>query len=235
MQRSDFLNACSAIAATTLAGAAPASAIAGIKVPDTALAREATSAALAAEPVEIFNHSLRSFLFAELIARAKGLTHDGEAVYVAAILHDAGLSPAHMSESERFEVDGANFARGLLQRFGVTGPRADLVWDAISLHDSGGIARWKAPEVMLVNAGVAADFGGYLGLLQRDDVRAVLSAAPRTRFVPVFLDAVAAVAKRKPNATGNCFVTDVAYRMVPGFHLENFCDAVKTDPFAGYA
>jgi hypothetical protein len=234
MQRPDFINACSAIGAAALIGAAPASTVAGIKIPDTPLAKEATSVALAAEPVEIFNHSLRTFLFAELIARAKGVSHDGEAVYVAAILHDTGLAPAHMSDSERFEVDGANLSRRLLERHGVAGPRADLVWDAISLHDSGGIARWKAPEVMLVNAGVAADFGGHLDLMQRDDVRAVLSAAPRTQFIPVFLDAVAVVAKRKPNATGNCFVTDVAYRMVPGFHLENFCDAVKADPFADY-
>jgi hypothetical protein len=29
-------------------------------------------------------------------------------------------------------------------------------------------------------------------------------------------------------------VTDVAVRMVPGFHLENFCDEVKEDPFADY-
>jgi hypothetical protein len=88
---------------------------------------------------------------------------------------------------------------------------------------------------MLVNAGVSADFGGYLDLMQRGDVVAVLARAPRTRFIPVFLEAVAGVAKRKPHATGNCFVTDVAYRMVPGFHLENFCDAVREDPFAAFS
>ncbi len=112
--------------------------------------------------------------------------------------------------------------------------RARLIWDAIALHDQGGIARWKAPEVMLVNAGVSADFGAYLQLMNRDNIIAILSTAPRTDFVPVFLDAVAAVARRKPQATGNCFVTDVGYRMVPGFHLENFCDAVLEDPFAAY-
>jgi hypothetical protein len=70
--------------------------------------------------------------------------------------------------------------------------------------------------------------------MQRNDVVAVLTTAPRNGFIPVFLDVVASVARRKPQATGGCFVTDVAYRMVPGFHLENFCDAVKQDPFAGY-
>jgi hypothetical protein len=28
---------------------------------------------------------------------------------------------------------------------------------------------------------------------------------------------------------------DVGYRMVPGFHLENFVDEVRDDPFAAYA
>jgi hypothetical protein len=71
MQRSDFLTTCSAIVATTLVGEAPPAAIAGIAIPDTPLAKEATAIARAALPPEIFNHSLRTFLFAELIAGAK--------------------------------------------------------------------------------------------------------------------------------------------------------------------
>ncbi len=234
MQRGDFLNSWAAVAGTPFLASAPPPAVGGIAIPDTRLARDATSVARTSEPPEIFNHSLRTYFFAELIATAKKLAHDAEAVYVAAILHDTGLSPAHMSANDRFEVDGANLSRAVLRRNGVAGARADLVWDAISLHDAGDIARWKAAEVMLVNAGVSADFGASLELLQRADVIAVLAAAPRTNFIPVFLNAVAAVARRKPRATGNCFVTDVAYRMVPGFHLANFCDEVKEDPFAGY-
>lgn len=234
MHRAEFLNACCAIASTAVAGTAPRT-IAGLEIPDTPLAKEATETARASEPAEIFNHSLRTFLFAELIAKSKALSHDVEAVYVAAILHDTGLTPAHMSRSQRFEVDGANLARKVLASHGVSGSRADLIWDAISLHDQGDIARWKATEVTLVNAGVAADFGAYLGAMARGDVIAVLHAAPRDGFIAVFLDAVANVAKAKPQATGNSFVTDVGYRMVPGFHLVNFCDAVKGDPFAAYA
>ncbi|HEX3369298.1 MAG TPA: HD domain-containing protein [Candidatus Cybelea sp.] len=234
MNRSEFLNACCAVAAITPAQGLPKS-IAGVAIVDTPLALEATTTALAAEPPEIFNHSLRTFLFAELIARAKKIEHDAESVYVASILHDAGLSATYASPSYRFEVDGANLARGLAKRHGIPATRAETIWDAIALHDQGGLARWKSSEVVLVNAGVSADFGASLGALARDDVLAVLKAAPRTNFVPAFLQAVAAVAQRKPQATGNCFVVDVGYRMVPGFHLENFCDEVKTDPFAGYA
>jgi hypothetical protein len=235
MDRSDFLQGMTVIAATVPIGAgaaSPARSVAGITVPDSPLARDATAEAKGSLPPEIFNHSLRTFLFAELVSKAQKIDHDVEAVYVASILHDTGLSTAHMSDRNRFEVDGANLARDILEKHGVTGQRADVVWDAIALHDSS-LARWKGPEVRLVSSGVNVDFGAFLDVLDKADIRGVLGAAPRTNFVPVFLNAVAAVAKKKPNATGNCFVTDVGYRMVPGFHLDNFVDSVTSeDPFA---
>jgi hypothetical protein len=236
MHRSHFLGAAAAVAVapSPLARPAAAATIAGISVPDTALAREAAALASSAEPREIFNHSLRVFYFAELLAKALKVDHDPELVYVAAILHDTGLSPKYMSPSERFEVDGANLSRRLLERHAVTERRADLVWDAISLHDQSGIARWKQPEVMLVSAGVGADFGAHLSSLSQRDVAAVLEAVPRNGFVPALLNAVAEFAKQKPGATGNSWVTDVAYRMVPGFHLDNFVDETRDDPFSTY-
>ncbi|MDB5069960.1 MAG: phosphohydrolase [Candidatus Eremiobacteraeota bacterium] len=235
MDRSDFLQGITVIAATvplSAAAATPPRSVAGIGIPDSPLARDATAAARESLPPEIFNHSLRTFLFAELVSKAKKVDHDVEAVYVASILHDTGLANAHMSAGNRFEVDGANLAREILMMHGITGERAEVVWDAIALHDSS-LARWKGPEVRLVSSGVNADFGAFLNDLDHADVRSVLAAAPRTNFIPAFLNAVAAVAKKKPNATGNCFVTDVAYRMVPGFHLSNFVDDVRSeDPFA---
>jgi hypothetical protein len=235
MHRSYFLASLTAIAATgPLRAAETPSSVAGIAIPQTPLARAAAQIASSAEPPEIYAHSLRTFLFAELLANARGIRHDAELVYVASILHDTGLTRRYMTESERFEVDGANVALALLRDHGVAGERAGLVWDAVALHDQGGIAKWKAPEIALVNIGVVADFGGQLSALKRSDVIDVLAAAPRDNFIPVFLGAVAAFCKSKPNATGNSWVTDVAHRMVPGFHLDNFVDDVQEDPFASY-
>ena len=236
MHRSDFLNSMWTVAAAvpfTMDVAATQRTIAGIRIPDTALARDARDVAFNSEPVEIYNHSLRTFLFAELIAQTQRIDHDVEAVYVASILHDTGLSGKYMSAHNRFEIDGANVSRDVLTRHGVTGARADTIWDAICFHDSS-IAQWKGDVPKLVSDGVGADFGAFLETLHRDAIIAVLQAAPRTNFVPVFLNAVAEIGRRKPNATGTCFVTDVAYRMVPNFSLPNFCDEVKDDPFAQY-
>ncbi len=209
--------------------------IAGISVPDSALAREATDIARGALPAEIFNHSLRTYLFAELVAAAKKIDHDAELVYVASILHDTGMAARYMSDQRPFEVDGAFVARDLLEKHGVTADRAAAAWDAVALHDNGAIAAHKQPEVRLVSAGVGADFGAYLDLIPREQIVDILRAAPRTNFIDVFLDATAAVAKRKPQASAHSFVADVGYRKVPGFSLPNFCDEVKDDPFAAYS
>jgi hypothetical protein len=236
MQRADFLSSVFALAAAMpVAAAAPTQwkTVAGIKVPDTALARAATGLASAAQPVEIFNHSLRTYLFAELIAAATNLAHDAELVYVASILHDTGLSPQHMSPSFPFEVDGANVAADLLTKNGVAPERVATAWDAIALHDNSGIAVHKQNEVRLVNAGVGADFGAYSDLITRDQIDAIFAAAPRKDFINVFLDAAAAVARSKPQSTAHSFVADVGYCKVHGFKLPSFCDEVKDDPYAG--
>jgi HD domain-containing protein len=236
MDRSSFLNAMLAAAAVA-PGASPtmkpSKQVAGVAVPDTKLAIEATDIAKAALPPEIFNHSLRTYLFAELIAAAKKIDHDSELVYVASILHDTGMSSKYMSERRPFEVDGANLALELLTKYDVRQEHAMLAWDAVALHDNGGIAAHKQPEVMLVSAGVGADFGG-VDALSRQQVLDVLKAAPRLKFIDVFLDATAAVAKRKPFASAHSFVADVGYRKVPGFTLPNFYDEVQVDPLAEY-
>jgi hypothetical protein len=238
MERSTFLLS-AAVALTPLVVASsteiPMKSIAGIAVPDTDLANEATSIAKAALPPEIFNHSLRTYLFSQLIAKTKKIDHDVEIVYVAAILHDSGMSADHMSDARPFEVDGAFVVRDLLAKHGVSDARMDAAWDAVALHDNGSIAVHKQPEVRLVASGVGADFGAYLDLMTRDQIVAILAAAPRTKFIEAFLDASAVVAKKKPMASSHSFVADVGYKRVPGFSLPNFVDEVLSgDPFAEY-
>lgn len=238
MQRREFLSyvsaAASAAPAITSGAAKMRPVVAGIEIPQTALALAAATLAKNSETPEVYAHSMRTFLFAELVARVKRIEHDVELVFCASILHDIGLSPAHMSPKQLFQVDSANLARDLVRSHGRTAAAADLVWDAVALHDQGGIARWKAPEVALVNTGVGTDFGANLDLLGHDEVVSVLRAAPRAGFVDAFLRVVAEFVRRKPRATGSCWVADVGYKMVPGFHLSNFADDVRADPFAAY-
>src|SRR5437763_5866293 len=103
-----------------------------------------------------------------------------------------GLTEPYRSPGERFEVDGANLARHFLQRHGVPEASIDLVWDAIALHTTPGIPKWKKPEVALVTAGVELDVLG----LGYDDISAdareqVLAAFPRVDFKQQIVQAFA--------------------------------------------
>ncbi|MDQ6825703.1 MAG: HD domain-containing protein [Candidatus Eremiobacteraeota bacterium] len=211
--------------------------IAGVSIPDSLVCRDATNFVRGCEHPEIFNHSLRSFILAELIGAARSSKHDTELLYLATIMHDVGLVAKYHSEWDRFEVDGANVARAFIAQHGLNEVQQDTVWDAIALHSSGSIARWKKPEVALANAGIVTDVHGvYLKGLDPAAVRAALRFAPRTHFVDVFLTDLAAVAQAKPETTANTFVADVGYRMVPHFRLRNFVDELRDDdPLIAFA
>ncbi|MFF9162033.1 histidine kinase [Streptomyces longwoodensis] len=88
--------------------------IAGVAVPDSALARAATELVRETTPPLIFHHSRRVYLFGSLQAQALGLAPDPELLYVAALFHDTGLVPPYRSDDQRFEMDGADQARAFL-------------------------------------------------------------------------------------------------------------------------
>src|SRR5258708_3196754 len=130
---------------------------AGISIPDSALAAEATELVRDTESDLLFDPSLRVYVFGALQGRRLGLNYDAELLYIGAIFHDMGLTEPYRSPDERFEVDGANAARRFLERHGVPEAEVDVVWDAIALHTTPGIPRWKKPEVALVTAGRRPD------------------------------------------------------------------------------
>src|SRR3954470_24454948 len=131
--------------------------IAGIPIPDSTLAREATEFVHDVSTQLLFDHSRRVFLWASLQGEKLGLDYDPELLYVGAMFHDIGLVDGHRSEHERFEIDGANAARGFLERHGLGEEMVTTVWDAIALHTTAQIPRYKQAEVRLVRWGVEYD------------------------------------------------------------------------------
>lgn len=236
MKRSDFVR----LSAITAFGGPPtglsakparpalAASIAGIAIPDSYVARQATIEAHEVETVHVYRHSIRSFLFAELISKARNIKHDVETVYVSCMLHDIGLSKKYSTAHNRFEVDGANAARTLLVAHGVKADHARIAWEAIALHAMYGIARYKDPEVKLVSAGVITDVGAaFASLLEKSAVQQVLDALPHHGFNDAFLAVLTEYAHRKPEAVAGTFVEGVAIRTVPGYMPGNFYDDMK--------
>src|SRR3981189_1037605 len=108
--------------------------IAGVMIPDSKLAREATELVRDIESPLLFNHSTRVYYFASLAGKRRGLQFDAELLYIAAMFHDMGLTPMFSSASDRFEVDGANAAGAFLRRHDISQQEVDTVWTAIALH-----------------------------------------------------------------------------------------------------
>lgn len=206
--------------------------IAGIRIPDSRLATEATELAYEASPPMLFNHVMRSYLFGELLARKRGLSYDPELLYLATVLHDLGMTE-RFEGPFRFEVDGANTAREFLKARGVPPEKTALVWDAIALHSTPGIALHKEAEVVAAALGIGVDVPGFgADELPPGALEQVVAAYPRLRFKTVFMERLIEMAKRKPQVTFGSFLVDVGFRHVLGYSCPNFCDLMAGAPFA---
>ena len=67
-------------------------ALGGITVPDTPVIALALERARSESEPYLFNHAVRSWLFAVRIAQLKSIPHDGEVVAVGVLLHDLTLT-----------------------------------------------------------------------------------------------------------------------------------------------
>ena len=205
-----------------------ATTIAGIEIPDSIMAREATDLVRDTETDLLFHHSRRVFLFGALTGERKSLKYDPELLYIGAMFHDMGLVEPHSSKDERFEVDGANAARDFLLRHGIAETDIEQVWDAIALHTTPGIPKHKKPVVALVTAGVEMD---VLGLAYHDFTQEqrdqVTHAHPRGEgFKEGIIDAFAQGTIHKPETTFGNVKADVLALKDPHYHRGNFCSII---------
>jgi hypothetical protein len=204
------------------------SAIAGIQIPDSKMARDLTQLIRDTEPDLLFHHSTRVYLFGALTGQRKRLTYDPELLYVGAMFHDIGLTEGYRQSQLRFEVDGANAARAFLRSYGIPDASVELVWDAIALHTTPGIPEHKKPEVALVTAGVEMDVLGFayeqFTQEQRD---AVVAAHPRgADFKTNIIDAFYEGMKHRPDSTFGTVNDDVLAFKDASFQRTDFCKVI---------
>ncbi|MBB2903377.1 hypothetical protein FHR75_004219 [Kineococcus radiotolerans] len=207
--------------------------IAGIQVPDTALAREATELVREATDDLLFHHSRRVFLFGSLQGQRLHLQADPELLYVAAMFHDLGLTPRYRRDDQRFELDGADEAERFLAAHGVPPQRIRLVWEGIALHTTPEVPWRLEPEVALVTAGVETD---VLGIGHRDldaaDVEAVVAAHPRPGFKQAIVDAFADGFRHRPDTTFGTVNADVLEHRVPGYRHIDFVEVIENSSWS---
>jgi hypothetical protein len=209
------------------------SVLAGVRVPDSKLAREATGLVRDSTSELIYHHSRRVYFFGSLQALKRDLSFDPELLYVAAMFHDLGLGEPFHGSGRRFEVDSADEARRFLQARQVPEDSIRRVWTAIALHTTPGIPEFMEPEVALVTAGVEYDVLG-IGYhdLDEADRAAVVAAHPRPGFKQRILGAFTDGIRSKPHTTFGNVKADVLEHYVPGFERGDFVRTILDSPWA---
>lgn len=209
------------------------SAPAGVRVPDSKLAREATEFVRDSVSDLIFDHSRRVYFFGSLQGRNRERSFDPELLYVAAMFHDLGLGEPFRGSGRRFEVDGADEARRFLRAHQLPEDGIRRVWTAIALHTTPGIPEFMEPEVALLTAGVEYDVLG-IGYhdLDEADRAAVVALHPRPGFKEQILQAFADGIRPKPETTFGNVKADVLAHYVPDFERGDFVRTILHSPWA---
>ena len=206
--------------------------LAGVWVPDSPVISAAIEYAREHSEPYLFNHVMRSWLFAESLAQLNRVEHDAEVLAIATLLHDLGLSP-EFDGPLRFEVETANAARSFAQRAGLDGRRAQLIWDGAALNSTPSIALHKETEVRLCTLGIGLDWGGWASeSLPRQQLDAIIDAFPRLQMKREFKRAVCRLCETRPTTTYDNFARDFGERFVSGYKAPSTVDLLFAAPFA---
>src|SRR5262245_52003654 len=205
--------------------------IAGVSVPDSPLVTAVVEYAQQVSEPYLFNHAMRSWLFAEALGRVKGLAYDHEIVAIGTILHDLGLT-ASVTGPNRFEVNGADAAVSFIKGRGLSDRRTQLVWDLVALNSTPSLALHKEPEVAVGTMGIGLDYGGFgVQALPGGDLERILSAFPRLKMKQQFADTCCRLVTEKPETSYDNFLRDFGERFVPDYKAVSAVDLLMNAPF----
>ena len=202
-----------------------------LALPDSSIVREACHQVQAFYEPWLYQHVLRSWFFAALLARSRALKPDGEILAVSALFRDFGLT-TQPNPQIRFEVVGAGAARSFAEQQGMGERDRERVWDAIALHTTPSIARHKAPEIACCQAGIGLDFTGTAyDQLHAKEIDLVVATFPRLGMKRQMKQCLCRVARESPRTTFDNAVSDFGRRFVEGYPAFSIADALQNAPF----
>jgi hypothetical protein len=205
--------------------------IAGITVPDSPLVGRAMEFARQKCEPYLFNHVVRSWLFAARLGEFQKVEHDAEIVAVGTLLHDITLNEA-FAGPRRFEVEAADLARNFAREEGVDERRTQLIWDSVALNSTASIGLYKEPEVALCTAGIVLDVVGLQhNLIPPVEMTEILGEFPRLDMKRRMTRCFCHIAETKPETTYDNFARDFGERFVSGYKAPSSVDFVMNAPF----
>ncbi|MDJ0631881.1 MAG: HD domain-containing protein [Xenococcaceae cyanobacterium MO_188.B29] len=201
-------------------------------IPDSEIAKKATQLVVEVSSKSLYHHCVRTYLFGEILGKRDGLKYDRELLYLGAVMHDLGLTEKFDSGEQRFEVDGADAAQAFVLEHGLSEEKAEIVWDAIALHTSSGIASRKQPEIALVHLGAGADlFGMGLEDIAPETIEKVIDDYARLGINASVMESLIAQIKRKPQAAAFTWMADFGRCHVHGFTCPTIDELIRNSPF----
>jgi hypothetical protein len=204
---------------------------AGVEVPDTPVIDRAIGYAREKCEPYLFNHVMRSWLFAVRLGQLKGIPHDAEIVAVGTLLHDITLNESYAGP-RRFEVEAADLVRSFASEAGMDDRRARLIWDCVALNSTPSIGLYKEPEVALCTSGIGLDVVGFeFDQLPASEVDAIVAEYPRLGMKERFVRCFTHFAATHPETSYDNFVRDFGERFVPGYRPPSAVDWVLNAPF----
>lgn len=207
--------------------------IAGIAIPDSKIATEATELAFEATEELVYNHSRRVFLFGSLRGQELNLDVDPELLYVGAMFHDFGLTEKYGRTDQRFEIDAADEASTFLRSHGIDERSVELVWTAIALHTTPEVPLHMHPLIELVTRGVELDVMGVgYDAITDQQRQSIVEAHPRPNFKNGILQAFHGGLKDRPETTFGNVKADVLDYFEPEFVPGNFVTEIQNSKWS---
>ena len=202
----------------------------GITVVDTLLVTEALDYARSNSEPYLFNHVMRSWLFAVRLGQLQEVKYDEEVLAVGTLLHDLGLTDCCIG-NRRFEVEGADAARDFARQHGLDDRRSQLIWDSVALNATPSIALFKEAEVALCSAGTGVEFGFQYDRISPEEMNSVLAEYPRLEMKRRFADSICSIVEKRPETTYDNWAGDFGERLVPDYKRPSTVDYLMNAPF----
>ncbi len=176
--------------------------LADVPHPSTAVAEQALEVCTAYSSTALLHHCRRSYVWGAAYAVEHGIGFDAELLFVAAMLHDIGLTASFDNHALPFETAGGHVAWVFGAGAGWSLERrrraAEIIvkhmWDSVDVDDD--------PEGYLLEIATGLDISGANPQWWPADLRAeVVADFPRLGLAEEFTACFAAEAARKPQST----------------------------------
>lgn len=133
-----------------------------IQVPDSKFASLSNELAKETYDMSLYNHCLRTYFFASMLAQYEGYKVDTELLYISSLLHDLGISKKHEKKacSCCFAVVGAELAYDFVSGIGFNEQRSRQIYNAISIHLNPVVSSNQEPEAILLGQAAFLDVSG---------------------------------------------------------------------------